>query len=317
MPALGHSETGMTYAARLATPATPLPAGWQELRLDIPLAAGRVLQLRNARVRPANPGEFAPPVAKPSACASNDDLLAYLDQAFPDELDQLGISAVTTNIMIHTLVALQPEPDTTPIHWQGRTYYARDKALAGLDETFLEAQQHGVMVSAIVLVANPARGPNPLVSLLGHPDALKDGIFAMPNVTSPDGIALYGAVLNLMAERWSRPDGKYGRVHHWIMHNEFDAGWVWTNAGDKPAIVYMDLYQRSLRLMDLIARQYDPNSRPFISLTHHWAYHGAEHWYGSKLLVDLLVRYTQAEGDFPWAMAYHPYPQNLFNPRAW
>jgi hypothetical protein len=34
-------------------------------------------------------------------------------------------------------------------------------------------------------------------------------------------------------------------------------------------------------------------------------------------LIDLLVRYENAEGDFPWALAYHPYPQNLFNPRTW
>jgi hypothetical protein len=139
----------------------------------------------------------------------------------------------------------------------------------------------------------------------------------MPNVTSAEGISLYGAVLDLMAERWSRRDGKYGRVHHWIMHNEVDAGWVWTNAGEKEAISYLDLYQRSMRLMDLIARQYDPNSRTFISLTHFWAGAGDKRWYGSKRLIDLLAAFTRAEGDFPWALAYHPYPQDLFNPRTW
>ena len=236
---------------------------------------------------------------------------------FPDELDQLGISAVTVNLLVNSCVSLKAEPGTVPFQWQGRTYYAREKKLADLDETFREAQKHGAMVSAILLLSNPAKSADPVVKLMGHPDALRQGTYAMPNVTSPEGIALYGGILNFMAERWSRPDGKYGRVHHWIIHNEVDAGWVWTNAGDKPAIVYLDLYQRSMRLMDLIARQYDPNARPFISLTHHWAHHGAAHWHGSKLLVDLLVRFTRAEGDFPWAMAYHPYPQNLFNPRTW
>jgi hypothetical protein len=120
-----------------------------------------------------------------------------------------------------------------------------------------------------------------------------------------------------MAERWSRPDGKYGRVHHWIVHNEVDAGWVWTNAGEKSALVFMDLYQRSMRMVDLISRQYDPHARAFITLTHHWAKAGEKRWYGSKRMVDLLVRFTAAEGDFPWAMAYHPYPQNLFHPRTW
>ncbi|TWT82687.1 hypothetical protein CA13_41500 [Planctomycetes bacterium CA13] len=235
----------------------------------------------------------------------------------PNEIDDLGISAVTVNVMIHTLVQLEPGKDTFPIQWQGRTYHAKKNALERLDNGFIEAQKHGLMVSVIVLVANPAKAPSPVVKLLGHPDATKDGIFAMPNVTSAEGIGIFGAILNLMAERWSRPDGMYGRVHHWIMHNEVDAGWEWTNAGEKSSESYLDLYQRSMRLMDLIARQYDPNTRPFISLTHHWAWHGAEHWYGSKRLIDLLVRFCKVEGDFPWAVAYHPYPQSLLKPRTW
>lgn len=34
-------------------------------------------------------------------------------------------------------------------------------------------------------------------------------------------------------------------------------------------------------------------------------------------MMELLENYCRAEGDFSWALAYHPYPQNLFNPRAW
>ncbi len=445
LPAIGHSETWTTYTARIAPAGKPLPADWKLLRLDLPMAAERVLQVRNPKLRPERPGEFDAAAARPAASASKEALQAYLDRQFPsaiakvsvnkelvriegraapsggavfladipmdvilddprswqtlvpiqpeadgkflidvprhrqrdgrdydrltsrwqlvrksgtcieplssaryadwvecaspdlpparpaskkglggwhrgrfpDELAQLGISSVTVNVMIHSLVSLKPGPDTTPFTWQGRTYHARQKVLEGYDETFREAAKHGIMVSAILLVANPAKSADPVIRLLGHPDALKEGTFAMPNVNSADGIAIYSAILDLMAERWSRPDGKYGRVHHWIMHNEVDAGWVWTNAGDKPDIVYMDLYQRSMRLMDLIARQHDPNSRPFITLTHHWAHHGSPHWYGSKRMIDLLVRFTRAEGDFPWALAYHPYPQNLFNPRTW
>lgn len=445
LPALGHSETWTSYAARLATPAEPLPAAWKQLRWDLPLPVDRVLQIRNARLRPEVPGEFDGAKAQTAASAPQAALEAYLGRKFsaavhkvsvneslvriegnvgnesgdlfladipmdvilddprgwqtlvglkpgkdgaflidvprrrqrdgldydrlssrwqivrktgsgceplsharyagwvacrspelpaakpankkglggwnhgrlPGELAELGISAVTVNVMIHSLVSLKPEPGTVPFQWQGRTYHARESALAGFDATFQEAMKHHAMVSAILLAANPAKGGDEVVRLLGHPDARKEGTFAMPNVTSPEGIALYGAILNLMAERWSRPDGKYGRVHHWIMHNEVDAGWVWTNAGEKPDVVFMDLYQRSMRLMDLIAAQYDPHSRPFITLTHHWAHRGDPRWYGSKRLLELLLEFTRAEGDFPWALAYHPYPQNLFNPRTW
>lgn len=447
LPAIGHSETWSTYIARLAPEGKPLPAGWQQLRFDLPLPKDRVLQIRGAKLRPEKPGEFDQAAARPQAAAGKEALESYLAKSFPaslksisvgkdeieisghygadekgplfladipmdlvldsprawetlvavpmatrsggfsltvprhrpregrdydrfssrwqivkkdgdrivplsharyaealvcrapdlpparpknkkglggwhlgqlpDELDELGISAVTVNVMIHSLVSLTPGEGTVPFQWQGRTYHARTKALEGFDATFREAQKHGAMVSAILLVANPAKDSSPVVKLLGHPDATRDGTFAMPDVTSEEGLSLYGAILHLMAERWSRPDGQYGRVHHWIMHNEVDAGWVWTNAGTKADVVFMDLYQRSMRLMDLIARQYDPHSRSFITLTHHWANKGHAQWYGSKRLIDLLDRECEVEGDFPWALAYHPYPQNLFNPRAW
>ena len=445
LPGIGHSEAWTTYAARIKLATGPPPADWKNLRIDLPLPAGRVLQIRKPRLRAEVPGEFDAAKSKPSASSSEAVLDSYFNSQFPGtidkvsvgkdliriegrvpaestacfladipmdvlledprrwqtlvelkpaadgsflmdfprrrqrdglnydrlssrwqlvhkagdsveplsharyagwvdcrapglpavkpinkkglggwnrgrlpgELEELGITAVTVNLMIHSLVSLTPAADTEPFQWQGRIYHSRRKVLEGYDATFLEAAKQGAMVSAILLVANPAKSKDPAIQLLGHPDAVAQGTFAMPNVTSAEGISLYGAILNLMAERWSRPDGKYGRVHHWILHNEVDAGWVWTNAGEKPAAVYMDLYQRSMRLMDLIARQYDPHARPFITLTHHWAQAGEKRWYGSRRMIELLLRHTRAEGDFPWALAYHPYPQNLFNPRTW
>lgn len=442
LPPIGHSETWSPYVAQLNPLDHPLPSGWKELRFDLPLKADQVLQIRNARLRLEQLGDFdaklpgkssidattlesyltksfpakidqvkvatdsisitgtvptgdlyladvpmeylindpfrfgsitpipqksggkftlsisrirkrdgtdfdrllcrweivrktaegyepvshghytddvvcRSPDLPPARPKSKKGLGGWTPGRFPTELEDLGISAVTVNLIVHSLVSLTPDPGLTPFQWQGKTYYSNDAALAEFDRTFIEAAKHKVMVSVILLIANPANDSNPSVAVLGHPDAVKEGTFAMPNVTSPDGISLYGAILNLMVERWSRPSGEYGRVHHWIIHNEVDAGWVWTNAGEKADIVYMDLYQRSMRLTDLISRQYDPNMRSFITLTHHWAKAGEARWYGSKRMTDLLVRFCQAEGDFPWAMAYHPYPQNLFNPRAW
>lgn len=254
------------------------------------------------------------PAARP---ANKKGLGGWHSGRLPNELKDLGISAVTVNLMVHSLISLTPRPGTIPTQWMGKTYHIREKAFARYDQSFREALKHKAMVSAILLLANPAKSADPTVRMMGHPDALKEGTYAMPNVTSADGIGLYGAILNFMAERWTRADGKYGRVHHWIIHNEVDAGWVWTNVGEKPDIVYMDLYQRSMRLSDLIVRQYDPHARPFISLTHHWAEAGNKNWYGSKRMLDLLVEFTRAEGDFQWALAHHPYPQSLRNPRTW
>lgn len=440
LPAIPHSEAWSLYRARINPEKSPLPLGWKNLRLDLPLPADRRLQIRNARLRPERPGEFEKtsghsielaalesyldskpdssinsirietaeiriqgkagplrdhlflaeipmerlltdpnrfqeffptspdasgrfkvtiprkrsadgydrllsrwqlvrvmnravkplsharyaeditprsPHLPPARPANQKGLGGWTIDRLPNELKELGITAVTVNLIVHSLLAPAPGPGISHIRWQGETYHVRDAAIAKFDKTFKEAARHNAMVSAILLIANPAKSKDPLLKVLGHPDAVPEGTYGMPNVTSTEGIRLYGAIMNFMAERWSREDGQYGRVHHWIIHNEVDAGWVWTNIGEKPAVVYMDIYQRSMRLTDLIVRQYDPHARPFITLTHHWAEAGNPRWYGSKNMTDLLVRFCQIEGDFPWAMAYHPYPQNLFNPRTW
>lgn len=285
---------------------------WQLIRVS---ASGEIEALSQARH--ADGIASRRPVPPPSRPKTKKGLGGWNAGRIPGELDDLGISAVTVNVPIHTLVSPDAGPGTRPFRWQGRTWHAREAALKDHDATFLEAARRGATVSAILLVANPARNSSPLVERLAHPDATPEGIYAMPDVASEEGAALYGAILHLMAERWSHADGRHGRIHHWIVHNEVDAGRVWTNAGEKGPAAYMDLYQRSLRLVDLIVRQYDPHARAFISLTHHWAHPGNPGWYGSRRMLELLARFCRAEGDFPWALAHHPYPQDLFNPRTW
>jgi len=139
----------------------------------------------------------------------------------------------------------------------------------------------------------------------------------MPNMTDPESVNCYAAALDFLASRYSRPDKKYGRINHWIMHNEVDAGWEWTNMGVKTAPIFMDAYVKSMRMCYAIARQYNPWSEVFISLTHYWAWTDHPRFYPSKDLMEMLLRYTSAEGDFQWALAQHPYPQSLFEPKTW
>jgi hypothetical protein len=234
------------------------------------------------------------------------------------DLDDLGVSWATVNVVITGLFRTTPAAGCTPFEASGRTWYADDRAIAHLDHALLEAAKRQITVSAILLVGQAASAADPVMGkLLAHPDADPAGIYVMPNLTTRDGVAAYAATLEFLARRYSRPDGQFGRVHHWILHNEVDAGWVWTNAGEKTATTYTDLYQRSMRMAHLIARQYDPRAKAFTSLTHYWAKPGSPRFYASRELLDLLLEFSAAEGDFDWAIAHHPYPQNLGNPRVW
>jgi hypothetical protein len=72
-----------------------------------------------------------------------------------------------------------------------------------------------------------------------------------------------------------------------------------------------------MRLVNAIVREQNPHARPFISLTHHWAETVDENFYPSRDLMTLLGQWCEVEGDFPWGLAHHPYPQSLHNPRTW
>lgn len=239
--------------------------------------------------------------------------------AAASDIDELDITAITMNLVINTLLSDQPSQNTVPFQWQGQTYHANRHVLQRFDRTLLEAAKRNVLVDAVILLSNPNRKghANPVAKLMGHPDADPSAAFAMPHMDSEKGVMAYGAALDLLARRYSRPDGAHGRIHNYIVHNEIDAGWSWTNCGEKPLAYFFDLYHRSMRLTDLITRSQDPATRSYITLTHHWAEPGNWRFYGSKYMLQELAKWDQAEGDFPWALAYHPYPISLFKPRTW
>ena len=234
------------------------------------------------------------------------------------DIEDLGISAVTVNVVLGSFMRTLDGPGRTPFSVGGRTWFIDDAAVGPLDRTMEEAARHRLIVSAILLVQQAAHSADRAYGrMVTHADADPYGHFAMPAVNTPDGHEAYAAALEWLARRYCQPGSPHGRIHHWIVHNEVDAAWEWTNAGEKTALEYLDLYQRSLRTVHLIARQYDVHAQAFISLTHFWTARASPHCYPSRELLELLLQFGRAEGDFDWAIAHHPYPEDLFNPRTW
>ncbi len=234
------------------------------------------------------------------------------------DLTDLGIGYATVNLVLNALFSATPAPGWSPFTYAGRTWYVHDEQVQRFDETFRTLAEHGVITSVIVLIGQAGNAPPGSYSrLVAYPAADPAGIFVMPDVTSADGLTAYAAGLDFLARRYSDPAAGHGRIHHWILHNEISAGWVWTNAGEQSAAVYLEWYQRSLRAAWLIARQYDPGARVYISLEHHWTMRQDPRSHPGRDLLERLVRTSQVEGDFEWGIAYHPYPQDLFEPRVW
>ena len=165
-------------------------------------------------------------------------------------------------------------------------------------------------MAAIILV-NPAhQSADPLVGQLLEDEHFEaEGAFyTMPNMSSIESVQCYAAALDFLANRYNREDNRHGRIHHWIMHNEVDAGNVWTNMGHgRPLHVFLDAYYRSMRLCYNIARNYDEHSEVFASFTHSWAVPvPVDGDYATLDLLNGLLQYSAVEGDFQWGLACHP-----------
>ena len=228
------------------------------------------------------------------------------------DLDNLGISSVTVNILLNSLVnTVRSGNYTVERKFGGLTYYMDKGYVSALDKIMTECRKRGIVVSAILL-NRQSDTHSQATALLKHPEC-DGGNYSMPNLTTAQGVNVYAAALDYLADRYSSES--IGRIHNWILHNEVDFQKEWTNMGDQPEWRYMDSYVRSMRICHNIAHQYDPNAVVMISLTHCWA--KAEGQYAPKSMLDDLCKWSAAEGDFLWGVAYHPYPQNLAKPEFW
>ncbi len=234
-------------------------------------------------------------------------------RGFLGDIDDLGIATVTVNVVLDFLHD-QPAEGREAFFHAGQKFFIDRDAIERLDKTLQFAADHELLVFAIVLLPKPT-GDDSVRDAMAHPDYESEGVFPMPNVTSQRGVTAYSAALEYLAQRYLSGDGP--RIHHWILHNEVDAGLVWTNAGKKSLDEFLDLYAKSLRIAHLTARQYDCHSRVFASVTHSWTRPEEPRFYAGRDVLDGLVARSKAGGDFDWGVAYHPYPQSLFTPETW
>ncbi|MDR1154159.1 MAG: DUF5722 domain-containing protein [Bacteroidales bacterium] len=236
------------------------------------------------------------------------------------DLDDLGITSVTVNVPFTAWMRSRQSGNDMEHSYGGKSYYFDRNQISALDAALTECYQRNIVVAAILLVQPAAACPDPEIGdLLQHPD-FSGGFYTMPDMTSPASVNTYAAALDFLAGRYCRSDGRFGRIHHWIMHNEVDAGIEWTNMGrNKPMPVYADACMKSMRMCYNIVRQYDRYSEVFGSFTHSWkrADNAVADTYASLDMLHAFNDYCKAEGDFQWALAYHCYPQDLNEPKTW
>jgi len=132
------------------------------------------------------------------------------------------------------------------------------------------------------------------------------------NTFDPLGRLYYRAFVEYLANRLSGPG--QGGVTGFIIGNEVDQHPTWHQVGPLSETSFVAYQAGLLRLSDLAIRKYHPQSKALVSLTHYWTKVST---ISPRTLLTNMNAIVRSEGNFPWGVAYHPYPRNLFVPMWW
>jgi len=230
-----------------------------------------------------------------------------------DDALALGIQHATYNVNLLSLLDLKQHP-TNPSLWiDGEKFTFRPEVVTRLPIKQLNAA--GVRVYLILLGLS---SNDPGLNRMLHPARSAKGKIAAFNTADEHGLRAYRACLTFLAQHFSGKS-EQGEVSGWIIGNEVNSHGSWYNLGNADATVVAKHYSRALRAATTIAAEHAPRCRVYVSLDHHWTIAGgpANSFCKGRDLLDELNRIGRLSGDIPWHVAYHPYPENLREPRSW
>jgi hypothetical protein len=237
-----------------------------------------------------------------------------------DDALRLGIKQAALNVTLDQLVDWRADSGEFSRQVNGGMVCFHAAYVAHIDSQLKRLTDAGVVNSLIIYNRIPgSRDGSPLV----HPSTdlakspFRVGAF---NLATVDGVRMYRAAIEFLAERYSSPQGEHGLAQRFIIGNEIQSHWHWYNLGEMPRREVVEEYHNALRLAHLAAHSIHPGIQLYISLDHHWsAQMGSNPLRGmpGRYFIETLNTLATTGGNFDWHVAFHPYPENLFNPRTW
>ncbi|WP_274362078.1 DUF5722 domain-containing protein [Paenibacillus thermotolerans] len=249
------------------------------------------------------------------------DSIKGLQVQYTDDAEELGIRHAALNVSYNSyLYKSNNHPDNTIVYrFNGENFYIKKNEIERLDRDIKSLSDNDVVVS-LILIMYRSLDPDTPNDILLHPDSEPGGIVYAFNTKNAQGVKYFTAFTNFLAERYSRADERYGRAVNYIVGNEVGQNKVWYNMGPKLIHDYVDDYARTLRLVNTVVKSHYDGARVYVSLDHFWDEDipSTSLWkYDNRKIIDLLSEKIRSEGDLPWNVAFHPYPENLFDAKFW
>jgi hypothetical protein len=238
-----------------------------------------------------------------------------------DDALVLGVKHAALNFNLCQLI--DPKSNTNSPAWEsdGRTYHFKRSYVESMDKRVKALSDRGVVVNLIVLTY--LSSDTNVNRIMVHPRCVTNAPNRLGNfnTVTEEGRRWFAATMEFCSERWSRPDQKFGRIAGYIMGNEVNSHWWWANMGRVTMEEFADDYLRTVRLAHASVRKESSWARVYLSLEHHWniryAAGNEQQSFPGRTFVDYFAARARDGGDFDWHIAFHPYPENLFEPRFW
>ncbi len=252
------------------------------------------------------------PVPYPAATSKKGLQVQMIEDALA-----LGIKHAALNLNLGALIDPRKQANNYTWKMDGEVFHFNRAYLDSL--RIKQLSDAGVNVSLILLVyanGDPAR------DLLLHPwyDASAPNKLGAFNVRTAEGVKWLKATMEFLANRYSRPGGENGLVWGYIVGNEVNSHWHWYNLGQTRPNMVAQEYEKAVRLIHTAVRKFSPSVRVYLSLEHHWNVAYERNLFRTctgRGLIDDFNRYAEMGGNYDWHLAFHPYPEDLNNPRTW
>lgn len=238
-----------------------------------------------------------------------------------DDALALGIKHGTFNVNLTSLVDLRGASNSLPWPVDGTPVRFHRRAIESLDRRIKTLSDTGVVVTLILLTyASNDTNLNRVMLHPGYDRAAPNRLGAF-NTATAEGVRHFRACVEFLADRYSQPGAPHGRAAGFILGNEVNSHWFWSNMGRVTMEEFAAEHLRAARLAHTAVRKASSTARLYLSLEHHWnvRYAGgdARQAFAGRAFLDWFSQRAREQGDFDWHVAFHPYPENLFNPRTW
>ena len=243
------------------------------------------------------------------------------------DLEQLGASQAISGYSQPASMVSAGTPDAYEHTFAGRSFFFKKAVVDTVDSYMKNLAQRGIRT--VLRCHNDPfyygeAADEAILDIIVHPDYDYDSdctYISAFNLRTEEGVLHYLAWHDFFLSRYTRSDPERGCAFAMELGNEINSGYIWNNGGEMDVNGSMKEYTQAMRLAWLVSKQYTEQFRVCASFDYHFSARHVENqplrYYSMKDCLTAITACSRAEGDFPWGVATHPYPEYLTFPDFW